>query len=239
MRFVWNNLRNPNRNVKILVLRAYNPSEHYDTMRTIQLNNDKSIFVTFSPNIQNEWEYSETDRTIYVKGRETYTPGILEKTVIGIKACLELFEFDVLVRTTTATVINTKTLSRKLSNYPGTIYGGSIITLNWLDTLGGITEETYPSVAQTRYPQGTGIVMSRDVCTYLVENKHLLDMRIVDDVAIGNMLNKKYTINFDEMYVTNFDGVKLNTVFYRNKSEDRQNDIDRMYIQYRALQNFS
>jgi hypothetical protein len=229
-------VKNTKKKVNILVLRICSNSPEYDSMKQAHLENDKSIFVAFNPNIGKEWIYNENDRTIYVKGHETHTPGILEKTIIGIKACLELFDFDVLVRSNISTVINTNILSEKLSSYSDTIYGGSIFTLNWLHTLSGITEETYPSVALTRYPQGTGITMSRDVCKYLVENKDLLDMRIIDDVAIGNMLNKKYTINFDEKYVENFKGVMLDKVFYRNKFGDRHLDIGRMYHQYRAIQ---
>ena len=43
---------------------------------------------------------------IYIKGEETFIPGILEKTLLAIKISSKNFTYDYIVRTNISTLVN-------------------------------------------------------------------------------------------------------------------------------------
>jgi hypothetical protein len=206
-------------------------------MKDVHMKNDDSIFLVLNPNLENDWNYNSEERLLEIKGYESFNPGLRIKTLKALPICLTLFEFDYLVRTNMSTVINMKLLKEKLSYLEGkSVYGGHVWNLKWEDSYSGISKEILKKYYNMQYVSGTSIILSRDNCVFLINNQHLLEDNIVDDVAIGSILSHKQLPNL----FLNFQSGPLkddNVVFFRFKNEnDRKNDFFRMIKQYEIIQ---
>ena len=164
---------------------------------------------------------------IYIKGSEGFVPQCLDKTIIALDYCINTLKitFDFFVRSNISTIINYDLFPElPLTN----CYSSPIIfRLNWLDIPYGINENNSKQIMGTVYASGTSIIMSYDVCNYLLTNQDQLDKSIIDDVSIGLLLKNKYDIiGFKEpLWVEN----KIDNVFIiRNKSKNRYDDVSRM-----------
>ena len=232
----------------ILVLRIYNSTPDYDEMKKFHMEYDDSIFVTMNPNIDTEWKYTESERLIEVRGHETYIPGILDKTVVGIKACLELFDFDFLVRSNASTVVDTSELEIQLSPYSRTqhLYGGHTWPLERID--GKLQFTTVEWLGRgLPFVTGTGIILSRVTSQYIVDNAALLDKSIVDDVAIAVLLESLQKTHLVVLRSEEV-GIVKGCGFYRFRTTsprpwmgvytfnpDRNNDIRSVGLQYKLM----
>lgn len=219
--------------MKVLVLRLYNSTPEYDLMKDVHVKNDDSIFLTFNPNLEKEWNYHSDKRLLEIKGEESINPGTRIKTLKALEICLELFDFDFLVRSNMSTVIDINLLKQKLQYMKTTnVYGGHVWNLIWEDIPSGITQDVLSKHRNTQFISGTSIILSRDNCKFIVDNQHTLNVNVVDDVAIGIIMKQKQLpnlfLNFENGPMTD-----KNIVFFRfcNKN-DRMNDSKRMEIQY-------
>jgi hypothetical protein len=96
----------------------------------------------------------------------------------------EYDEFPLFIwRTNLSSVLDFAGLQRYLEtiNLTG-VYGGYI-------GLGSLNNGS-----STFFASGAGFLMSRDVAEYLVENKQFLRWDLIDDVAIGALLEPKFSI---------------------------------------------
>jgi len=184
----------PKKKLSVLVLRIFNHSERYDAMRGIHRKyGDDSIYVIHNPELATEYRYTKEEQLLEIKGEETFIPGILVKTIKAIEICLKLFDFDILVRSNVSTIINRELFQSymdKVKNIDN-FYGGH------QETLYKITEETGSgdsSILGLKFPHGTGITLSRNLCVQLCTEKDKLNYNIIDDVSIGNFF-KDRTIN--------------------------------------------
>lgn len=222
--------------MKILVLRVYNPSEEYDRMKDVHMKYDDSIFITLNPNLENEWNYDSEKRLLEMKGEESFNPGLRVKTFKALEICLSLFDFDYLVRSNMSTVIDLKLLEEKLGYLKGkSVYGGHAWNLQYEDLYSGITKEMLAKYNNLPYISGTSIILSKDNCSFIVENHSKLTDNIVDDVAIGAIMKNKQLPN---LYLRFEDGPSLDKsiVFFRFKrNEDRYKDYLRIAEQYQLL----
>ena len=164
---------------------------------------------------------------IYIKGSDGFVPQCLDKTIIALDYCINTLKitFDFFIRSNISTIINYDLFPElPLVN----CYSSPIIfRLNWLDIPYGINENNSKQIMGTVYASGTSIIMSYDVCNYLLTNQDQLDKSIIDDVSIGLLLKNKYNIiGFKEpLWVEN----KIDNVFLiRNKSKNRYDDVSRM-----------
>jgi len=205
--------------VKTLVLRIYNSTPIYDAMKKLHIENDESIFVTFNPDIDTEWKYTESERLIEVRGHESYIPGILDKTVVAMRACLQLFDFDFLVRSNASTVIDTVELHSQLSSYSRDIHfcSGHTWPMEWIN---GDLQFTTVEWLGKGLPLITGIaiVMSRVTCQYIVDNENLLDKSRIDDVSIALMLEKLEKVHLN-MPRSEEVGIVNGVCFYRFRTD--------------------
>lgn len=228
-----------NTKVKILNLVLYSHNKEYDMMYSItrefykKYSNVTTIYYLFSPTITDD--YMLVGDILYIKGNESYVPGILDKTVKAFKyASLYYSDYDFIIRTNISTIVNFDILSNKLNN---TItYGASnILHINkgYRDPAGGIVNDKY---AGTSYASGTGIIFSKDFFNDFMKVIDNIDYGVIDDVAIGFLIhtyfpNIKIT-NFQDYItyveeVTNLDYDKI--IFYRNRSStDRSKDVINM-----------
>lgn len=222
--------------MKILVLRVYNSNEEYDLMKDVHMKYDKSIFVILNPNLEKEWNYDAEKRLLEIKGEESFNPGLRIKTFKALKICLELFEFDFLVRSNMSTVIDLKQLEEKLGYLKGkSVYGGHAWNLQFEDHYSGITKEMLEKYRNLLYISGTSIILSRDNCEFIRDNHFRLTDNVVDDVAIGVLMKDKQIPN---LYLRFESGPSTDRsiVFFRFKrNEDRKKDYLRMIEQYQLL----
>jgi hypothetical protein len=219
--------------MKILVLRVYNSTPEYDLMYIHHFYNDQSIFVCYNESLNQPWKYNAEKRLIELRGTESKVPGVLDKTVKAIEICLGLFDFDVLVRSNISTVIDLKQLEKQIQNIPS-VYGGHPWVLDWFDWKFGINHETLPKYRHTEFISGTSIVLSKDKCQFLIQNKHKLDYSIVDDVSIGYLMKERGGVNFRSYYSEK--GIPdQNVCFYRFCGEDRIKDANSIARLYRLF----
>ena len=132
----------------------------------------RQIFVTMR---EGPDSYDKHSGVLYVSGSESHTPldvqshipGILHKSIVAMRHCLDTLEFDFLVRSNISTVIDFGRLP--VDELPrGVAYGSTCV---W-----------YRGEPRA-FASGTNIILSRAATELLVSAE--LDMTTIDDVAIG------------------------------------------------------
>ena len=189
--------KNKEPKIIILILSSNNFSEYsdmYEIWKKYMNNHPKiqSFFIENNKFLDENVVLNKENNTIYCKGDETYIPGILNKTIKSIDYCLNNFEFDYIYRTNLSTVVNLDKLYSYVKNnninYAGNIYN-----------------------KKDDFVTGTGILLSKQACKKLVEDKSLIDHDIIDDVAIANKLKEHYQmINIDRYWIENIYDKLLN-----------------------------
>lgn len=231
--------------MKILNLVLYSNHEHFDSMKRLsslyykQFDNVKTIYYKFTSSIENDIEIEKD--VLYIKGNESHTPGILFKTLKAFQYIVNLKEeFDYVIRTNISTVVNFDLLIKQIIINSPIYYGGILCQLKYIANNSGID----PKYQNIPYVSGLGIILSMDALRYIVYNNHLIDLNVIDDVAIGILFytyrkdikikNLCYQNNIlftsDEM-ANEIDMNKYcdNVIFYRNKSmNDRYLDIKKI-----------
>jgi hypothetical protein len=118
------------------------------------------------------------NKTLFIRGDECLIPGILYKTMEALSYFLS-FDYNFIWRTNLSSVLDFAGLQRYLGTIRSTeFYGGYVGK-----TVSGIW-----------FASGAGFLMSRDVAEYLVLNKDSLRWDLIDDVAIGALLEPRYGI---------------------------------------------
>ena len=187
--------------VKILNLVLYSDNnESYVKMYNIVTNynnfyNIKTFFYKYDNTIDNDIEF--VDNIIKIKGEETMMPGILDKTIVALKSIKNIIvDYDYVIRTNISSIVNFKLLREELEKNPITYYGGTyIINLCKTDIPYGIIDNKH---FNTPFASGTNIILSKKGYELLIDNSHLLDRTIIDDVSIG-ILFKKLNIGFNHI----------------------------------------
>tara|TARA_B100000131_G_C18062685_1_gene591143 strand:- start:207 stop:902 length:696 start_codon:yes stop_codon:yes gene_type:complete len=107
---------------------------------------------------------------------------LLQKTIMSFDALLQIDDYDYIVRPNCGSYVNLELLNEFLQDKPRNGYYAGVPTEH----------------KGVKYASGACMIFSRDVVQYLVENSKELeyDGKIkMDDVAIGDLLNKKYDIS--------------------------------------------
>jgi hypothetical protein len=213
--------------VKILHLVLYSRNIHYDMMKTIteqyykKFNNVDTYYYLFDNELDGIY-----NNIVYIKGNDTFVPGILTKTIKAFEKFNEFENYDYVIRSNISTLVNFTLLSNYLKNNIVMYGGGLIFDLQWCDYSCGITDKTYWG---THFVSGTCIILNRETACNILKNLHLLNYNIIDDVAIGVLL-KNLNINITNIgqfiYCNkHFCNISNNIIFYRNKNIDRNDDI--------------
>jgi len=225
---------------QILNLVLFSHSEHYDKMYKITREFYKTqgiptIYYIFNPDLKTDFEL--LDDILHIRGKETYTPGILDKTVKAIEYVHKTYSFDYLIRSNISTLINFKLL---LPNLSGVEYGAGC-TFTTSRVIHGVNQ-------QILFGSGTSIILSKDAVRKLVLFKHLIDyVAVIDDVAIGLFFQMYYP----SIKLTNFlsrfqlvqcDNPTIDTtkIFFRCKCSEtdllnRDKDIQNMQLVTKML----
>jgi hypothetical protein len=165
--------------------------------------------------------------TIYVKGKEAYL-SILDKTIKAIQFINTIDQYDFLIRSNTSTVIDINNLNKFVLMLPQTniFCGGMFLKFHLM----GINFNFY---------QGTGIIFSKDVIDFICSNTDKLNYSIIDDLAFGLFVNqycsdkvvtKEYNATLTSNGIPTEHNNKHRIIFYRNKSDNRIDDIKRMEL---------
>jgi hypothetical protein len=224
---------------KIIILILSSNNELYNEFKRLQLlylikfnQLINYFFIEFKD--QNE-DIIEIDNTLYVKGIESITPGMIIKTCVAINYLKNKYDYDFIFRTNLSTLINIP----KLYQYIYTLPKDNICS--GFDVFGFIT--------------GTGIIMPKKVAELVADNyKNFNYNSIHEDVLISNIfrfynithippLNYYWGLivnttdsekplwkiyNTENVY-KEFDYLD-NILHYRIKNEDR--NIDFLYFKY-------
>jgi len=240
---------------RILNLVLFSHNTEYDEMYNITRQyyasqNIPTIYYTFSDNENQEQEYNLQNDILQIKGKDTFIPGILEKTIKTFEYIKpELNNYDYIVRTNISTIVNFNLLKKLLIQNP-VEYGGRMLNIKGKDTLNGIVDETYLNLD---FVAGTCIILSSNLMSRFLQKKHLLNYTLIDDVSISVLLKEQFNdvtaIGFTDYYYVsrNFNGNDqelINSfnpnyhIFYRNRcDENRAVDVRQMKVIVNELQN--
>ena len=230
--------------LKYVNLVLYSDDREYNEMKEItqkyykKFENVKTIYYKYDEKINEE--YLMEGDVLKIKGKETYVPGILEKTVKAMEY-VENDEYNYLVRSNISTIVDFKLLDEELKKNPIEYGGGLINNLQRLDENAGIKDETHFGL---NYVSGTAIIMSKNTLKEMIKQKDKIDYKIVDDVSIGLLMRflKKEPVLVKEgsfLIVSDVNGyadkiVKMISetpyIFYRNRNNDRKTDVKQMRI---------
>jgi len=222
------------RDVKILNLILYSADEKYDQMKQILREHNKrhnitSYFYCYKSDMTIPHEI--VDDVLYISGKESYIPGILEKTLYALNV-FKNDEYDYIVRSNISTVINYDELFKYLSiskfDYGGPLYYYG----NFVDLEAGMTKEKNDKYKDHHFVSGICIIVSRTTVKLLTDNKKdVLAYGLIDDVAIGVYLHDKNLVRKklgENLYSFDNSTYKPGYIVYRNRTNDRNNDITNM-----------
>lgn len=230
--------------LKYVNLVLYSDDREYNEMKEItqkyykKFENVKTIYYKYDEKINEE--YLMEGDVLKIKGKETYVPGILEKTVKAMEY-VENDEYNYLVRSNISTIVDFKLLDEELKKNPIEYGGGLINNLQRLDENAGIKDNAHFGL---NYVSGTAIIMSKNTLKEMIKQKDKIDYKIVDDVSIGLLMRflKKEPVLVKEgsfLIVSDVNGdadkiVKMISekpyIFYRNRNNDRKTDVKQMRI---------
>jgi hypothetical protein len=220
-----------------LVLFSHSPV--YDCMYNVTrqyyrtMPNVTTVYYTFAPELSAEYEMR--DDILYIRGEETYVPGILVKTVKAL-AYFRHARFDYVVRSNISSVVNFTLLDVELGARPVHFDGGEKVALSKLIPESGIVDS---SLFGSPFFCGTCIVMSPWAVDVVLANEDFLRFDIVDDVALGVFFYQYFPQVIGNGYNSRYVHVSPNTripdlhvertLVYRNRNDDdRDGDCTRM-----------
>ena len=140
--------------------------------------NNRGAFLTFEgTKIDGKRELQD----IFYEDEDSWTfptflgwDSILHKTLSALNHALLESDFDFVVRTAPTSLWNPMELRRKLS-----LFGQSMSAFGTVREFSG-----------REYIEGSNIVISREIAVKLVNNLHLFNFGLIDDVAIGRVLTQ-------------------------------------------------
>lgn len=172
-------------------------------------------------------------RTIYIKQDECLIPGILAKTVKALEH--SSLAYDFVWRTNLSSVLDFHGLLEFCKSIPSSgFYGGYIGQYQHSESNKERARENH---GFSRFASGAGFLMSADVVEYLVMNQALLRWDLIDDVAIGILLEPIFgLVHIERQWIQSLDSDIIGSVFhYRCESYMHYNTVAYMQKVINAL----
>lgn len=243
-----------------LVLYSLDDGGPYDTMYQLlspyyqtQFPHIKTVFYAYSETLDQPFAWLASD-VLAIQGKETYVPGILEKTLKAFSYFQPELqpgrEYNYVIRSNVSTLVDFDVLVPLLQRESFIEYGGGYMNdLQWLDPPAGVTDKTWYG---TKFGSGTSILLSSDNVLDLLKHETSIRKEFVDDLAIGiyfrehrpDVVPKGLPKNAF-VFVEDVQGDKeqLQTLvnqkkaFYRNRtSGGRKVDVHQMQVLIQLLQ---
>jgi tetratricopeptide (TPR) repeat protein len=206
----------------------------------------KHYFYIFKPDITDD--YFLDDNILYIKGEESYIPGILDKTIKALEFIKDN-DYDYVVRSNISTIINFEILKYYLNDFD---FGGPLIyTACHENHISGMIGKNFELYKDLGFISGTCIILSKKGVNFIIDNrKKLMEYTVVDDVAIGALINTSYEVRNNILkikrcgtnnllFVNSENYNNSQYIAYRNKSKDRNSDFKIMKLIIEMLENFS
>ena len=159
----------------IILIIADDTKQYYIDMQNIwkkYMNTHKQIksyFIKFSQTIENNI-IDEENNTIWIKGIETYIPGILDKTIKSFEHLIKNnIEFDYVIRTNLSTIVLLDNLYNYLLTNP-TDYAGPIGIIPKKEIKNNIHYDKI-DMDNKFFPSGTCIILSKNTINILLNDK--------------------------------------------------------------------
>jgi len=232
-----------------LVLYSSDGGGPYDRMQKMTRDYYKKFsFVTtyyycFDPKLEKDFDLQGD--VLYVKGDESFIPGILQKTIDAFEYFKdEIPKYKYIVRSNISTVVRFDLLEKDLREN-AVKYGCALCwNMEYNKRKQDLPENTII------FSSGTSIIFSPDVLLNIINNKDKIDMGKIDDASIGEFVQNempevemqpvlKNTTNFGFHFVPNLDEdkEKIRTlikdnkiIFFRNHNGNRELDANQMRI---------
>jgi len=172
---------------------------------------------------------------LYIRGTETFLPGILDKTLEALKI-IQDEEYDYVVRSNVSTVIDFDELMKYLPigayDYAGPLY----YTGCYIDVKSGTTPEKHAIYKAHHFVAGICIVLSRKAVEMLViDAEKVRAYGVIDDLAIGWYFHDHLQTPSAQIVREIICGIEKTafcptkkidgTIAYRNKSTSRAIDV--------------
>lgn len=204
--------------MKIIFLILANDTDYYLKMQELlrkYMNthkNIKSYFIKYNlQKLHDDKDIFIDDDTIYIKGsEESFIPGCLDKTIKSIEYILKNEDFDYLIRTNMSSVWDLN----KIYNL--------VLSNNFL-AAGVIGYEN------NKFISGAGLLLKKNICKILIQNKNDLNYNIIDDVSIGDFLINN-NINFNSL-------ARFEVFLYENKLMSVNYNLIKNHYHYRCKSN--
>jgi hypothetical protein len=209
-----------------------------------------TYYYCFKHDLKTEFELQ--GNILFIKGDESYIPGILQKTI----NCFEYFKEEIpkyryVVRSNISTIIRFDLLQQDLKM--NSVQYGCALCFNVEFNKG----KTHLPENQFIFSSGTSIIFSPDVVLNIINNKDKLDKMQIDDVSIGKFIQnempevemqpvlkntKEHGFYFVPDLKEDRDKIKdlirdNKIIFFRNRSENRELDTNQMAIIVDILSN--
>ena len=213
--------------MKIIHLVLYSTNNEYDQMYHLtrkyytKFSNVTTIYYHFN-DIVNDYELN--DDILFIKGTETFIPGILDKTIKAFQY-INHHDFDYMIRSNISTIVDFDKLIEYLQHTP--IQYGSGLNNRW---------------GHFKYASGTSIIFSKDALTHFLNKKQHLCYNLIDDVSIGLLMNDHLPM-IEQHYIVNkfifipdvkndheqlLSILSNSYIFYRNRQSNRMIDVQQM-----------
>ena len=223
----------------------YSKDEEYEKMYQLtqtyykKFKNVTTIYYKYNENITNE--FTVKGNILDIRGKETYVPGILEKTLRAFEFVAKN-QFDYLIRSNISTIVNFDLLNDYLVENPIKYGGGLKNTIYQIDKDAGIVDDKYFGV---QYASGTSIIISKETLDEILRFKDSIEKNFIDDVALGILIDQDLGVvpkyvpvsRFISIPNENGDAAKIvelikdkKYIFYRNRQPDRKTDVAQMKV---------
>lgn len=143
--------------------------------------NVKCFFIELRDNINN---VIEEKNKIIIPGKESYVPGIFEKTIKSMRYVSKKYKYTHLLRTNACSVWNFPKLFKKLETLPEKkICAGQTMH-----------DKNYT------FCQGSGMIFTLDTIFYMINNiQNIKNLYHMPDDILLSLLAKKYTQKYEEL----------------------------------------
>lgn len=192
------------------------------------LNNNIKIFLVFGKDVNVEDLSEINGNIIKADTKESYIPGILEKTIFGFNYVDKNFDYDYIFRTNLSSFIVHNNFQKFLLKLPvENCYSGCKMILDKNDEYYKFIDNKEKEI---QFVSGAGVMFSNDIIKFIIENSNKLNYQVIDDVALGILLEDRVKVNCDN---------KLKCIRYSIVRESRFLKEDRIKYHYNRILNSS